>query len=222
MSYRTLVVAPHPDDELLGVGGTLLRRKAEGAEVAWLLVTCISVESGWSAEQVKKRAEEIERVRDFIGFDAFYPLDLPTTRLDTFPMGDLVGKMSQAFGAFEPNEVFLPHPLDIHTDHRATFIAGASCAKSFRCPSIRRVLAYETISETDFGVEPGLHFRPNVFVDIARFQDRKLEALEIYASELGPFPFPRSREAVLALAASRGASSGFKAAEAFELLRERS
>jgi LmbE family N-acetylglucosaminyl deacetylase len=101
------------------------------------------------------------------------------------------------------------------------FDAVASCTKWFRYPSINRILAYETLSETDFGLSTEQAFRPNVFVDIESFLDRKLQAMEVYKSEMGEFPFPRSREAIRALAAVRGAASGFKAAEAFELLRER-
>lgn len=222
MSCKTLVVAPHPDDETLGVGGTLLRRKAEGAEVAWLIVTAISVESGWSEEKVKQRADEINRITQLFGFDGVYTLNFPATQLDCVPMSDLVAKVSDVFKSFEPEEVFVPHPADVHTDHRIVFDAVASCTKWFRYPSVKRVLAYETLSETDFGLGADQGFRPNVFVDIEPFLRDKLRAMDIYASELGAFPFPRSHDAIRALAILRGAASGFNAAEAFELLRERS
>ena len=87
--------------------------------------------------------------------------------------------------------------------------------------TVNRVLAYETLSETDFGLGTDQGFRPNVFVNIEPYLDDKLRAMDIYASELGEFPFPRSHEAIRALATLRGAASGFKSAEAFELLRER-
>jgi LmbE family N-acetylglucosaminyl deacetylase len=219
---RTLAIAPHPDDEVLGVGGTLLRRKAEGAKVAWLIVTAISTEFGWSEEQVKLRASEINRVTALLGLDEVFTLDFPTAQLDRIPMRDLVARISDVFRSFEPEEVFVPHPSDVHTDHRIVFDAVASCSKWFRYPSVKRVMAYETLSETEFGLGMGQGFRPNVFVDIEPFLDGKLQAMNIYASELGVFPFPRSHEAVRALATLRGAASGFRAAEAFELLRERS
>jgi LmbE family N-acetylglucosaminyl deacetylase len=219
---KTIVIAPHPDDEVLGVGGTLLRRKAEGVKVAWLIVTAISVQSGWSEEKVKQRADEVKRVTELFGFDEVFTLNFPTTQLDIVPMSDLVSGISDVFKSFEPEEVFLPHPSDVHTNHRMVFDATASCTKWFRYPSVKRVLAYETLSETDFGLGADQGFRPNVFVDIEPFLDDKLRAMDIYASELVVFPFPRSHEAIRALAALRGAASGFKAAEAFELLRERS
>ena len=221
MIAKTLVIAPHPDDEVLGVGGTLLRRRAEGVKVAWLIVTAISVQSGWSDEKVNQRADEVNRVSQLFGFDEVFTLNFPTTQLDRVPMSDLVAGISEAFRSFEPEEVFVPHPSDVHTDHRMVFDAAASCTKWFRYPSVKRVLAYETLSETDFGLGTDQGFRPNVFIDIEPFLDDKLRAMDIYASELGVFPFPRSHEAIRALAALRGAASGFKAAEAFELLRER-
>jgi LmbE family N-acetylglucosaminyl deacetylase len=155
------------------------------------------------------------------GFDEVFTLNFPTTQLDSIPMSDLVAGVSDAFRSFEPEEVFVPHPSDVHTDHRVVFNAVASCTKWFRYPSVKRVLAYETLSETDFGMGTDQAFRPNVFVNIEHFLNDKLRAMDIYASELGEFPFPRSHEAIRALATLRGAASGFKAAEAFELLRER-
>lgn len=218
---RAIVIAPHPDDEVLGAGGTLLRRKAEGAVVAWLIVTTITAEPGFSSEKIEQRADEIKRVTALFGFDAVFELNCPTTQLDKIPMSDLVAAVSTIFKTFEPEEVLVPHPADVHTDHRVVFNAVASCTKWFRYPSVKRVLAYETLSETDFGLGTEQGFRPNVFVNIEPYLEEKLRAMDIYASELGEFPFPRSHEAIRALATLRGAASGFKAAEAFELLRER-
>jgi LmbE family N-acetylglucosaminyl deacetylase len=218
---KVIVVAPHPDDEVLGVGGTLLRRKAEGAQVAWLIITSISIENGFNAEKVKQRAEEIKCIKKLIGFDSLFELNFPTTQLDRIPMSELVAEISGVFKLFEPNEIFVPHPADVHTDHGVVFNATAGCTKWFRYPSVQRVLAYETLSETDFSLGATQRFRPNVFIDIEQYLDDKLKAMDIYSSELGAFPFPRSHEAIRALATLRGAASGFKAAEAFELLRER-
>lgn len=217
---RTLVVAPHPDDEVLGVGGTLLRRKKEGAAIGWLIMTKASVELGWSDEQVEQRKRELKKITELFGFDSVFELDFPTTQLDLVPMGDLVNSISGVFKVFEPSEIFVPHSSDIHSDHRITFDAVTSCTKWFRSPTIKRVLAYETLSETDFSMSTSQRFQPNVFINIEEQLQNKLRALNIYSSELGEFPFPRSNEAISALAALRGASSGFKAAEAFELLRE--
>ena len=217
---KTIVIAPHPDDEVLGVGGTLLRRKAEGAKVAWLIVTNISVEMGWSEEKVKQRSDEINQITKLFGFDEVFLLEYPSTHLDHVPMSDLVASISEVFRSFEPEEVFVPHQSDVHTDHGIVFNAVASCTKWFRYPYVKRILAYEILSETDFNMLADQCFFPNVFIDISLFIKDKLQAMEIYASEIRPYPFPRSYDAIRSLATVRGAASGFEAAEAFMLLKE--
>jgi LmbE family N-acetylglucosaminyl deacetylase len=219
-SLRSLVVAPHPDDEVLGVGGTLLRRKSEGASIAWLIMTSIETNSECSPVAVSRRTREIKEISEFFGFDQVFELGYPSAQLDQIPMRDLVSSIAGVLETYSPNEIFLPHSSDIHSDHRVTFEAVASASKWFRCPSVKRVLAYETISETDFGLENNQGFRPNTFVNIDDYLENKLRAISIYSSEVGDFPFPRSHEAISALAKLRGANSGYKAAEAFELLRE--
>ena len=221
MPRRTLVVAPHPDDEVLGCGGTLLRRKSEGYSLGWLIMTGMSVSAGWTAERVLSRDAEIDVVAEMIGFDEVFNLRLPTTSLDTLPMADLIEKVSAVFASFRPEEVFVPNRSDIHTDHRITFDVVAACTKWFRCPSVRRVFAYETISETDFCLDSAGAFRPNVFIDVGEYVERKIEILKVYESELGAAPFPRSIDAVRAQGVLRGVASGFAMAEGFQLLRER-
>jgi len=219
---RTLVIAPHPDDEILGCGGTLLRRKHEGASLGWLIVTGISEQTGWNAARVEERDEEIAAAARFIGFDQVFNLRLPAAQLDELPTRQLVAQFGEVFNTFQPTEVLLPHSGDVHTDHRISFDAAMACTKWFRFPSVQRVLAYETLSETDFALPGAPAFQPNFFVDISQHLDRKMQAMMIYKSELGQFPFPRSIEALRALATLRGAAAGFQAAEAFQLLRERS
>lgn len=221
MAERTLVVAPHPDDEILGCGGTLLRRKAEGSVLGWLIVTGIDEKAGWPVEQVRQRDTEIARVTSLVGFDEVFNLRLPAAQLDEQPMGELVSAFSSVFKSFAPNEVLAPHRGDVHSDHRVSFDAVQACTKWFRYPSVRRLLAYETASETECALAREMAFQPNVFVDIGDYLERKLEIMGIYKSEIGEFPFPRSLRAVRALAEWRGASAGCLAAEAFELLRER-
>ena len=101
---KSLVVAPHPDDETLGCGGTLLRRKAEGGTIGWLLMTELNENWGWTNQQISKRADEIDQVRKFLGIskEHLYQLGFPTTRLDTIPMADLVTSISEAFKSFQP------------------------------------------------------------------------------------------------------------------------
>ena len=218
---KTLIVAPHPDDETLGVGGTILRKKSEGETVAWLIITNMSISEGWTEQQIKSRKKEIDKISKFYNFDKVFELNLPTTKLDNIPMSDLTSKISECFKLFEPEEIYIPHNADAHSDHRIVFDAVISSSKWFRLKSVKKILAYETLSETGFGLSRTNNFSPNVFVDISSFIKYKIKAMNIYESELGSPPFPRSEENIKALALIRGSESGYLAAEAFELLRER-
>lgn len=218
---RVVVVAPHPDDETLGPGGTLLKHRARGDELHWLIMTRMDEASGFSPQRIAARAKEIETVAGSYGFASVHKAEFPATSLDALPMGKIVDVVSRAFKAINPTIVYLPFRGDIHTDHWVVFDAVAACTKWFRYGSIRRVLAYETLSETDLGINPDVGaFRPNVFVDISEHLEKKIEIMRVFQSEMGGFPFPRSEEALRALARFRGTLSGFQAAEAFMLLKE--
>ena len=122
----------------------------------------------------------------------------------------------------QPMTLLLPFPGDAHSDHKYVFDASVTGTKWFRFPYVEKVMAYETLSETDFGISPFERaFAPNVFVDISAQMERKEQILSLFESELAAFPFPRSLEAVRALAKVRGAASGYAAAESFMLLRQR-
>lgn len=216
-----LVVAPHPDDETLGCGGTMLRHVKLGDTVHWLIVTHVLEGFGFAPDRIERREDEIDRVADHYGIERPINLEFPTTRLDTQPMSTLVNAIGRVFQEVEPELIYVPYRNDIHTDHAIVFDAVASCTKWFRYPSVRRVLAYETLSETEFALDPDVSgFQPNVFVDIAGFVQEKIEIMQIYESEVGAHPFPRSESAIRARATLRGSASGFEAAEAFILLKE--
>lgn len=216
-----LVVAPHPDDETLGCGGTLLHHKSRGDEIHWLIATTATEDSGYSPDEILERSGHVRAVADAYGYSSVHHLDFTTTTLDTVPLAQIVQRVGCVIRETRPEVVYVPFPGDIHSDHRVVFDAASSCAKWFRFPSVKRMLAYETLSETDSALNPGnTAFRPNVFVDISRFLAKKIEIMKLYEGELGEFPFPRSERALRSLAALRGVAAGFEAAEAFMLLKE--
>ena len=220
MKNKIIVVAPHPDDETLGCGGTLLRFAEQGASLAWLIVTGMT--DHYTQAQRQARSDTISKITAAYGFDEVYQLEQPTAELDTIPMNHLVESIGKAFESYQPDGVLLPHRNDVHTDHRVVFDACAGCSKWFRYPSIKRLMSYETLSETDFALPNGEQtFQPNVFFDINAYLSRKLEIMAMYPDECSDFPFPRSATAITAQAQLRGAQSGYQAAEAFMLLRER-
>lgn len=215
-----VIVTPHPDDETLGCGGTILRHKHEGDNVCWLIISRMGDQFNDSMK--KKREEEISQVKEMYNFDEVYQLNFEAGKLDALPLEDIIYDISKVFQGFRPNVVYVPYRSDIHSDHRIVFDATIACTKWFRYPYVKRVLVYETLSETDFTINPDvLHFNPNVFVDISSYLEQKIETMKIYESELGEHPFPRSIKAIRSLAYLRGASSGYEAAEAFMLLKER-
>ena len=216
-----LVVAPHPDDETLGCGGTLLRHIAEGDQVHWLIMTRITEDLGFSAERVLSRNNEIKEVANQYQFELTHYADFDTMALDRYSKGQLINKISDIMNLVMPEIIYVPYRLDAHSDHTAVFDSVMSCTKSFRYPFVKCVRAYETLSETDFGLRPeDGGFRPNFFVNISDFLDVKIDIMKLYQGEMAPHPFPRSEQSLRALATLRGVVAGCHAAESFMTLRE--
>ncbi|MGZ7445983.1 PIG-L deacetylase family protein [Paenibacillus sp. TH7-28] len=220
MSKNIVVIAPHPDDETLGCGGTLLKHAQAGDNIYWLIVTRLG--DSYSEETKNRKAEEIVQVSKLYPFEKVFELGFDTATLDQISDGILIEKISKVFQEIKPNIVYAPYPSDIHSDHKAVFDATMACTKWFRYPYVERVLIYETLSETDFTINPDSNgFRPNVFVNIEPYLAKKIELMRIFKSEISEFPFPRSEKSITSLAYIRGAAGGFEAAEAFMLLKER-
>jgi len=218
---RVIVVAVHPDDETLGCGGTLLKHKANGDEIHWLIVTGMKENHGFDTRIIQAREQEINMVSALYGFGGVHNLGLPTMHLDDMPISRLVGKISDVFKRIMPEIIYLPFKNDVHTDHQIVFQAAYSCTKNFRHPSVKKVVMMETISETEFA--PGFDgggFVPNMFVDISDVMARKLEIMNVYSLEIGNHPFPRNEKNIRALATFRGATAGCEYAEGFMILKE--
>ena len=215
-----VVFACHPDDETFGCGGALLRHKANGDKIYWVIATDISEKNGFSKKMVLDREKEIKAVSRIYGFNKVYRLGIPTTMVDRCATKDIVGRISRIFKELKPHTVYLPFRSDVHSDHRIMFEAAYSCTKTFRFPSIRKILMMEALSETEFA--PAIKecaFIPNYFVDVSDFFDKKVEAAKIYKSELKKHPFPRNLKNIKSLATFRGATAGCRYAEAFMLLK---
>lgn len=219
MNKKVVVISAHPDDETLGAGGTLLKHAANGDVLYWLIATGISEQQGFSSERVESRSREIQEVASAYGFKKIVQLQHPTMHLHAGMLPQLVSEVSEVMKAVEPEIIYVLNRSDAHSDHRVLFQAVMACTKSFRYPSIRQVYMYECISETEFApVLPENVFMPNHYVDISPWFEQKLRIMQLFASELGEHPFPRSLKNMEALAIFRGATAGVQYAEAFQLL----
>jgi len=217
MKNKILALAVHPDDETLGCGGTLLKHKDNGDEIHWLICTTIDkVHNNYD-----KREDEISKVTTLYNFDSVHNLRLKTMQVDEYSMSELIGKISQVINEVKPNIIYLPFKGDVHSDHRKIFEASYSCTKSFRYPFVKKIYMIETLSETEFAPSTKEDsFIPNVFVDISKYMDKKIDIMNIFESEVGTHPFPRSERNLRALATLRGATCGCEYAESFVLLKE--
>jgi len=166
-----------------------------------------------------RREREIDAVAARYGFEGVHRLKMPVSALHRVSETDLYDGIAGAVREAEPSVVLLPFRSDAHSDHHAVNAIGWSCTKSFRFPSVRRVLMYDTPSETDFS-HPGDPFVPDVLVDITGYLDAKIEIMGLYESELRAHPFPRSEKGLRARAALYGAMAGCEAAEGFMLMRD--
>ena len=216
-----LVAAPHPDDETLGCGGTLLRHKSEGSDLHWLIFTTLEGSPLASHEKIKRREKEISKVSNEYGFQEVHSLGYPTTQLDRIAKQKIISAVSKVVSATEPDIIYAPFGLDAHSDHRVVFESIMACSKSFRFPTVKTIRIYETLSETEFGYQPeNQGFKPNTFVDITDFFEKKIEIIKSFKDEIGDFPHPRSEESIKALAQLRGSYANVQFAEAFMTLKD--
>lgn len=218
-----LIIAPHPDDDVLGVGGLIARLRRNGAAVH-VIFACVDGMKHYGLDHpttTEQRDEEIRSVSQLLGFEfnVLYHGRDRIERLDTVPQRELVTAFETAIDRLRPDLLLLPHGTDFDQDHVACFRAGfaaarpipVACGKHF----VSRVVSYEmpklTWSEQAF--------QPTLYVDITQDLGLKLQALQLYASQLRPSPHLRSPETITALARLRGSESGVEYAEGFRIHR---
>lgn len=219
-----LVVAAHPDDEVLGCGGAVARYSHEGHKV-FVAILGEGITSRYLCpEEADKGLVETLRgnsrqAADLLGVEKLFSFNLPDNRFDTVPLVDVVKIIESVISQMEPQIVFTHHAGDLNLDHvitnRATLIATRPCSGS----CVKDLYAFEVPSSTEWMFTREHAFRPNVFIDIGTTLERKIQAMRLYESEARPFPHPRSPQALRAIAQRWGSVAGLDAAEAFELVR---
>lgn len=215
---KILVIAPHPDDEVLGCGGSIASHVKKGDDVFLCIVTR-AYTPDWSEEFLKNRPKEIKKANKILGIKKTYFLNFPSVKLDTISQKDLIEHISKCIDEIAPRLVFIPHRGDLNKDHRLIFEASLVSMRPINNNTVKKILSYETLSQSSWGqvIEP---FVPHFYIDISETFKEKIRAMEAYGSELKQYPHPRSLEAIEALAKKRGSEIGVKFAEAFALIRE--
>ena len=222
---NVLVIAAHPDDEVLGCGATMAKHAFEGSEV-WSLILGEGITSRFSKPGkgtkplLKKLWASAEKANRSLGVRRLIQRQFPDNAFDRVPRLEIIHEIESVIEELKPSVVYTHNPSDLNIDHQLCSEAVQTACRPIPGHPVKRVLAFEVVSSTEWRFGGGDPFRPNVFVDVARFLSRKLDAMKHYAGELRPFPHARSLENLEALAKFRGAQSGVLAAEAFCLLRE--
>jgi N-acetylglucosamine malate deacetylase 1 len=217
---KILVVAPHPDDETLGVGGMIAKFASEGCNIHVLMISG-HLPPLYSRSDYEITVKEAMEAFSILGVTSSDFLEIPTTMISDMPIHELNSKISQVITDFEPNMVFCPYP-DRHIDHRLVFESAMVATRPIGVGrKIEIVAAYETLSETHWNaphIEP--NFTPNWVIDISDYFEIKLKALGCYKSQISEFPSPRSIQAVEALAKFRGTQAGFSYGEGMHIIRK--
>jgi LmbE family N-acetylglucosaminyl deacetylase len=221
-----LVFAPHPDDEVIGCGGTIARHVVRGDNVYICVVTRGKPPVYNHSPEVYEKLphdlyDEIQESHALLGIRETFYLQFPAVMMESVPRYELNGKILELISQTKPDVVYIPHFGDMQKDHALTSEAVMVAVRPKRDHVVRAVYSYETLSETEWNIPHVANiFIPNVFVDISNYLDNKLDAMNCFRSQLCEFPNPRSIDAIVALAKYRGSTMGVDAAEAFMLIRE--
>lgn len=217
---KVLVIAPHPDDEIIGVGGTIAKRSAVGDKV-YVCIMTKGCQPLFEKEFIEQGRAECRRADKFLGVQETIFLDFPAVMLEAVPRYELNGKITAMIQKIKPDEVFLPHRGDMQLDHQIVVDAAMVALRPKYEHVVKRIYAYETLSETGWNIPNMVNeFIPTVYEDISATLQQKLDAMNIFQSQLSEFPAARSLEAIRSLAKLRGATVHMNAAEAFSLIRE--
>ncbi|MFH0753069.1 MAG: PIG-L deacetylase family protein [Candidatus Omnitrophota bacterium] len=223
---NSLIIAAHPDDEVLGCGGTIARLANEMKNV-YVAILGEGITSRYSQRELadgsalKTLQNSSKRVSELLGVKELFLYNLPDNRFDTIPLLDIVKIIEALIDKVKPSTIYTHHGGDLNIDHSIIHRATLTATRPLAGQSVKQVYTYEVPSSTEWAFGKfAAGFQANVFVDISGTLEKKIEAMEVYESEARTFPHPRSPEALRALAKRWGVAVGLEAAEAFELIRE--
>lgn len=223
---KILLIAAHPDDEVLGCGASIPKFVKDGCDVDLLIIS-----EGETARdekfnltkrinEIKKREENAIKSSKLLGINNIKFYRLPDNRLDQYHIIDVTKIIEKYISKNRPEIIFTHCGSDLNVDHRIVFQSTLTACRPMKGLSVKKILSWENMSSTEWSSNKiGNQFSPNIYVDVSKTISLKKEALSFYKDEMRPFPHPRSWEAIEALAKFRGSNSGKLFAEAFELVR---
>lgn len=215
-----LIIAAHPDDEVMGCGGTISRLVAEGMRVEVLFMTDGVGARNSGDQNVCIRRQSAERAAAILGVQQLHFLDFPDNAMDSVPLLQVVKEIEGIIEQVQPGTVYTHHYGDLNIDHRITHQAVLTACRPQPGFCVRTVLTFEVPSSTEWQVPGHKPFTPQVFIDISHYADTKKAALLAYEGEMRDWPHSRSLEGLDSLQRLRGSSVGVAAAEAFMLIRQ--
>lgn len=221
-----LVIAAHPDDELLGCGGTILKHTEIGDKVHVVIVAegITSRQKIRNRNQVDTELKELKdstlKVSNLLSISSFEILNFPDNRLDSVELLELIKKLEDKISLISPEIIYTHHHGDLNIDHKLVNEAVITACRPVKEKNVKKIFSFEIPSSTDWQLNNNENFHPNYFVDITNQLEKKICAMKFYQSELRDWPHSRSIKGIESLAYIRGMQAGFQAAESFMLLRE--
>jgi LmbE family N-acetylglucosaminyl deacetylase len=220
-----LIVVAHPDDEVLGCGGTIAKHALQACDIRCLILgegitSRYTQQKKVIQEELRHLKLEAEQSAEILGIKKIIFKNFPDNRFDTVPLLTIVKAVEEIKEQIKPDVIYTHHQGDLNIDHQMTFKAVLTACRPTKDETVKEIYSFEVPSSTEWN-SPNTrnYFMPNVFVDITETFDKKIEALQAYKSEIREYPHPRSPEAVRAIAMRWGSTVGYEAAEAFELIR---
>ncbi len=220
MTKTILVVAAHTDDEALGCGGTIARHVAEGDVVyAVFIADGVSSRAQVDKDDLANRNFAAERARETLGIRENFYLGLRDNRLDSYPLIEVIKPLESIIHQLNPNIIYTHHYGDLNIDHRITHQAVLTASRPIPGHCVTEIYSFEVMSSTEWSTPNHRPFIPNYFVDVEKYLDTKINALNDYRDEMRDEPHARSIKSLICLASYRGNSVGLVAAEAFAVIR---